>query len=175
MSTYRKADKVRLDLYRKPELASPPVLIKSIWYFVNYLIFNSFLPFPNKFKSFLLKAFGAKIGSGVIIKPRVVIKSPWTLTIGDYTWIGECCWIDNHVRVSIGSHCCISQGVYIFTGNHNYNDETFSFFAREINIEDGVWVGAKAMVAPGAFLESMSVVGAGRLVSKRLPAGLILK
>ena len=70
-------------------------------------------------------------------------------------------WIDNHATVGVGSHVCISQGAYLFTGNHDWNDPRFAFFCRPIAIEDGVWVAAKAVICPGSVLARLSVVGAG--------------
>ena len=43
--------------------------------------FNTFIPYPNFIKRFILKTFGAKVGKSVIIKPRVRIKYPWFLHI----------------------------------------------------------------------------------------------
>jgi putative colanic acid biosynthesis acetyltransferase WcaF len=96
-----------------------------------------------------------------VIKPRVTIKYPWFLELGDHVWLGEGVWIDNHTTVRVGSHVCISQGAYLFTGNHDWNDPLFAFFCRPVTLEDGVWVGARAVVCPGSVLARMSVVGAG--------------
>jgi putative colanic acid biosynthesis acetyltransferase WcaF len=96
-----------------------------------------------------------------VIKPRVTVKYPWFLELGDHVWLGEGVWIDNHTTVAIGSDVCISQGAYLFTGNHDWNDPRFRFFCHPITIADGAWVGAKAIVCPGSVLARMSVVGAG--------------
>ena len=89
-----------------------------IWYFVNVLFFkSSFNPFSS-LKVALLRAFGAKVGRGVVIKPSVNIKYPWKLSIGDYSWIGEEVWIDNLDQVKIGANCCISQGALLLCGSH---------------------------------------------------------
>jgi putative colanic acid biosynthesis acetyltransferase WcaF len=91
----------------------------------------------------------------------VTIKYPWFLELGDHVWLGEGVWIDNHTAVTVGSHVCISQGAYLFTGNHDWNDPLFRFFCRQITLEDGVWVAAKAVIGPGSVLARMSVIGAG--------------
>ena len=71
------------------------VLKRLFWYVVNALVFNSYL-FPSYYvKVKLLRLFGAKVGSGVIIKPKVNIKYPWRLIIGNDVWIGEKVWVDN--------------------------------------------------------------------------------
>ena len=54
-----------------------------LWYFVNALIVRaSWNPFMG-IKIALLRAFGAKIGKGLVIKNNVVVKSPWNLVVGD--------------------------------------------------------------------------------------------
>jgi putative colanic acid biosynthesis acetyltransferase WcaF len=131
------------------------------WHLVSALIFQSALVLPSRWKAALLRAFGARIGRGLVIKPRVTVKYPWFLELGDHVWLGEQVWIDNHTMVRIGSDVCISQGAYLFTGNHDWNDPRFRFFCKPITVEDGVWVGAKAVICPGSLLARLSVVGAG--------------
>jgi putative colanic acid biosynthesis acetyltransferase WcaF len=161
----RKICDVRLDQFEKPQIAGYPSLSTRVaWYIVNYCIFFTFIPLPSALKRAFLRLFGAQVGCGVIIKPRVRIKSPWALTIGDYSWLGEDCWIDNQVSVHIGRHCCISQGVYICTGNHDYNDVAFRFFGNEVTISDGCWIGARANVSPGTKLGAMAVISMGLTV-----------
>jgi putative colanic acid biosynthesis acetyltransferase WcaF len=137
------------------------VLWRVGWHVVSALAFQSALVLPSRCKAALLRAFGARIGKGLVIKPRVTIKSPWFLELGDHVWLGEGVWIDNHTTVRVGSDVCISQGAYLFTGNHDWNDPRFRFFCRPIAVEDGVWVAAKAVICPGSLLARMSVVGAG--------------
>ena len=72
-----------------------------LWYISKVFIFLSPIPWPNKFKKLILRIFGAKIGVGVIIKPRVNIQFPWKLEIGDYVWIGEEVWILNFEKIVI--------------------------------------------------------------------------
>ncbi|MEO1588474.1 MAG: colanic acid biosynthesis acetyltransferase WcaF, partial [Bacteroidota bacterium] len=86
-----------------------------LWYYVNIFIFKSaWLPIMG-IKRFLLKAFGAKLGEGVIIKPSVNIKYPWKLEIGNHVWIGEGVWIDNLEPVIIEDNVCISQDALLLT------------------------------------------------------------
>ena len=92
---------------------------RGLWYFFNVLfMLNPWNPFIG-LKRGVLRLFGAKIGKGVVIKPRVNVKYPWLLEIGDHTWIGEGVWIDNLGQVEIGNNVCISQGALLLSGNHN--------------------------------------------------------
>ena len=118
----------------------------------------------------LLKAFGAKVGVGVVIKPSVSIKYPCILSIGNHVWIGENVWIDNLTDVTIGSHVCLSQGVMLLTGNHNYTKPTFDLMVGKIILEDGVWLGALSVVCPGVTCGSHSVLSVGSVATKDLEA-----
>jgi len=139
-----------------------------LWYFVNIIFFiNPMNPF-NGVKTSLLRLFGAKVGKGVMIKPNVNIKYPWLLSIGDYSWIGEGVWIDNLTNVHIGNNVCLSQGCMLLTGNHNYKKSTFDLMVEEIVLEDGVWIGAKAIVCPGVSCKSHSILSVGSVATKIL-------
>ncbi len=140
---------------------------RAVWYSVNICFFNSYFPFYS-FKIFLLRLFGAKVGTGVVIKPKVNIKYPWNLSIGNHVWIGENVWLDSLGKLSIGSNCCISQGAMLICGNHNYKKSTFDLMIGAILLEEGVWIGAGAMVCSGVTCNSHSVLTAGSVASDML-------
>lgn len=140
------------------------------WYFVNYYIFNSALPWPYGFKRSLLKLFGAKVGKGLVIKTKVRIKNPWRLEIGDHCWIGESVWIDNLEDVSIGDHVCLSQGVLLLTGNHDYTLPDFPYRLGKIRIEEGAWIGAESVVCPGVTCSSHAILTVNSVATKNMEA-----
>ncbi|HEV2763439.1 MAG TPA: WcaF family extracellular polysaccharide biosynthesis acetyltransferase [Pyrinomonadaceae bacterium] len=139
---------------------------RLLWYAVNFFFFNTQVPYPSSFKRALLNLFGASVGRGVVIKPCVNIKYPWLLEVGDHAWLGEGAWIDNLARVKLGASVCVSQGAYIFTGNHDYKKRTFDLIVRPVVIEDGAWVGARAVVCPGVRMGSHSVLTVGSVARK---------
>ena len=142
----------------------------ALWYIVNALIVRaSWNPFIG-IKVVLLKAFGAKIGKGLVIKNNVIIKSPWYLTIGDDCWLGEGCWIDNLDRVIIGSNVCISQGAMLLTGNHDYTNPTMPYRNAPISIEDGAWIGAQTVVCPGVTMHRNAILTVGSIATKDMEA-----
>ena len=167
--------KTDLSLYNNQHYTPGSTLKRLNWYIANRVFLNTSVLFPSGFKCRILKFFGAKIGKNVVIKPNVNIKYPWFLSIGDNSWIGENVWIDNLVQVTIGANVCISQGVMLLTGNHNYKKESFDLITGEIIVEDGVWLGAKSMVCPGVVCKSHSVLGVSSVASKDLEAYLIYR
>ncbi|MEO6548209.1 MAG: WcaF family extracellular polysaccharide biosynthesis acetyltransferase [Ferruginibacter sp.] len=131
---------------------------RTIWHYINCIFFKSgYFPFFG-LKTFFLKLFGAKVGRGVMIKPFVNIKYPWLLSIGDHVWIGENAWLDNVGFIRIADNVCISQGANLLTGNHNYKKKSFDLQIGEIVLEEGVWIGASAIVCPGVTCKSHAVL-----------------
>ncbi len=136
------------------------------WYFINALVFLS--PFVPHYglKRWLLRRFGATVGRGVVIKPRVNIKYPWNVSIGDNTWIGEGAWIDSLGKVEIGANVCISQDVYLCTGSHDWSLSSFDLIVKPITVEDGAWLGCRTQVMGGVTVASHSVLAAGSTLSQ---------
>ncbi len=141
---------------------------RLLWYCINALFFINPLNPVSSVKVVLLRMFGAKVGRGVTIKPTVNIKYPWLLEIGDHVWIGEKVWIDNLTKIYIGNNVCLSQGAMLLTGNHNYKKRTFDLMVGSIILEDGVWVGAQAVVCPGVVCRTHSVLAVGSVAVKNL-------
>jgi len=137
------------------------LVIRVLWYGVNALLMDSWLCPVSSIKRLLLRVFGARVGRGVVIKPRVNIKYPWHLELGDHVWLGEGVWIDNLTTVRIASNVCISQGAYLLTGNHDYKKSTFPLLVSGISVEEGAWVGANAVVCPGVTIGQGAVLCVG--------------
>ena len=116
---------------------------------------------------FLLKLFGAKIGKHVRIKPYIYIHYPWRLSIGDNSWLAEC-RIENLAKVTIGKNVCVSQNAMLLTGNHDYKTINFDLITKAIVLEDGVWIGARAIVCPGIIAGSHSILTVGSIATKDL-------
>ena len=144
-------------------------LMRAVWYFFNAFIVNSSCPY-NFIKIVALRMFGAKVGKNVIVKPRVNIKYPWNISIGNNAWIGERVWLDSLGKINIGANVCVSQGAMLICGNHNYKKSTFDLVVEDINLEEGVWIGTGAIVCAGVTCKSHSLLAAGSVAAKDLDA-----
>ena len=143
---------------------------RFFWYFFNVVfLLNPLNPFSG-LKKFVLRLFGAKIGKGTLIKPRVNVKYPWNLIVGKNVWIGEQVWIDNLAKVNIGDNVCISQGSMLLCGNHNYKKVSFDLIVKPIDLEEGVWIGAKAIVCPGITCSSHALLTVNSVATTNLDA-----
>jgi putative colanic acid biosynthesis acetyltransferase WcaF len=143
------------------------------WYFVNLAVLhNPYLPLSGP-RVLALRAFGARIGKDVNIKPHVKVKFPWKLTVGDGTWIGEECWIDNLDQVTIGKKAVLSQRTYLCTGNHDWSDPEMPLKTAPIHIGDRAWVCAGVVVGPGSEVGEGAVVALGSTVNGKVPADMV--
>ncbi len=141
-----------------------------LWFLLNPVFVNTYLPIPVGLKNSLLRLFGAKIARGVVIKPAVNIKYPWLLTVENDVWIGEKVWIDNLAPVHIGANACLSQGAMLLCGNHDFRKPTFDLIVKSITLEEGAWIGAQAVVCPGVTVHSHAVLAVGSVATKPLEA-----
>ena len=77
--------RVRLDLFDASKLdRGRPRWIEAAWFVVQWLFVASFLP-GSSTRSALLRLFGTRIGKGVMIKPRMRVKSRRRLRSHDWS------------------------------------------------------------------------------------------
>lgn len=147
-------------------------LIEVLWLVTEACLVSTPIP-GSALRVLALRAFGARIGPGVVIKPRVRVKFPWRLTVGSNSWIGEGVWIDNLADVSVGDNVCISQGAYLCTGSHDWRVSTFNLVTAPITIFDGAWIAAMATIAPGVKVGTGAVLSLGSVAHRDLkPFGI---
>ncbi|WPU95619.1 WcaF family extracellular polysaccharide biosynthesis acetyltransferase [Mucilaginibacter sabulilitoris] len=145
-----------------------------MWYMAKMLFFNAF-PFPNSIKRRILILFGARIGKGLVIKPKVNIHMPWKLEIGNDVWIGEEVFILNFEYITIGNNVCVSQRAFLCGGNHDFRNPSMPYRNGPITLEDGSWIGANVFVGPSVSIGTDTVVSAGSVVTKSLLENAIYK
>jgi putative colanic acid biosynthesis acetyltransferase WcaF len=166
---------VDLSRYQNPEFSrGVPFWKEVLWWFARTIFFEPWFPQPSGFRCAVLRAFGAKIGRGVVIRSQVNINFPWRLEIGDHVWIGEEVMILSLDRVRIGSHVCISQRAFLCTGSHQFKKETFDLVTKPIFIEDGCWIAAGAFIGTGVTLRRNTVCAAGAVVMRDAGPDVVL-
>ena len=156
-----------LNLYLKENEQSLKMKLKRLlWYLFFFPLVKSYIP-GSFWRKIILKVFGSKIGKSCIFKPNLRITKPWNLSIGNNSWLGESLWIDNLDKVIIEDNVCLSQGVYLCTGNHDFKKESFDLISEKIIIEDSVWVGAKSIIGPGSKISYGKFIKLGSIHSKK--------
>ncbi len=167
----------QLNRYRTPPTWHPGAswLVQSLWFCLGAPLLSArWLP-GSPWRVALLRAFGARIGSGCRLKPGLRVKFPWRLVLGHHCWLAEDAWIDNLAHVTLGDRVCLSQGAYLCTGNHNFRSPGFELLLGPITIGDDAWIAARAVLAPNAQIGHGAVVALGAVVSGAVPAGAIVR
>lgn len=143
-----------------------PYWFEVLWYLVKMAFFLSAFPYPNSFRRRLLILFGAKIGTGFVIRPRVNIHMPWKREIGDHCWIGDSCEFLNLEPIVMEDHSALGHQVYLATGNHDYKDHRMPYRNAPIRIGRGSWIGSRAFIGPGVHIGEHCIVTAGSVATR---------
>lgn len=117
-------------------------------------------------------------GQDVNIERGAYIGSARTISVGAYSGIG----IDSYVGrgTQIGSYVMMGPEVMIFTTNHRASSTERPMMCQgyeptePVIICDDVWIGARAIFLPGVRVGKGSIVGAGAVVAKDVPEGVIV-
>jgi putative colanic acid biosynthesis acetyltransferase WcaF len=147
------------------EAWSKPAFIILFWIFVEFLFVTNSLQLSSTVRAAAMRLFGAKIGKGVILRPRLRVKFPWNLEIGNDCWIGEGVWIHNQDKVKISHDVCISQETFITTGSHNFRKD-MALITKPVVIESGVWICSRAIITQGVRVGINAVIAAGSIVTR---------
>jgi len=121
------------------------------------------------------------ISRGVMIRPSSYYGIDYGsgLKMGDHSSIGPYGWIGCSGSISIGSNVMIGPRCHILAENHVFSDvnETIKsqgVVQKGIVIEDDCWLGSNVVVLDGVTIGRGSVIGAGTIVTKDVPAGSIV-
>jgi len=123
----------------------------------------------------LLELLG-EVGDGVVIKPPLFMDYGDQTTIGAGTFINSGAVILDVGRVTIGADVQIGPNVQILTPTHPLEPElrrSGAEAAEPITIGDNVWLGGGVIVCPGVTIGRDTVVGAGSVVTRDLPPGVL--
>lgn len=152
-----------------------PAWKEALWVAVKSVFFLNPLPWPSELRVALLRAFGARIGVGVVIRANVNITFPWRLEVGDHVWFGEEVLVLSLAPVRIGSDVCLSQRAFICTGSHRFETPGFDLVTRPVTIHDRSWIAAQVFIAPGVEIGPDSMVAAGSVVTQSVPPGVAVQ
>lgn len=163
-----------IDLARAPGERTAwdrPAWIVYLWAVCELLFVTNAWQISSGLRVWILRVFGAKIGRGVVFRPRTRVKLPWKLHIGDRAWIGEGVWIHNQNDIRIEHDVVISQDTFLTTGSHAHRRD-MALITRPIVIEAGAWITSRCVVLGGTKVgQSALVAPLTLLAGQEIPAG----
>jgi len=112
--------------------------------------------------------------AGDIVPLEFVSYKGARISIGDHTFINYGSSISAYKQVEIGRHCLLGHHTLIVDRNeHGVDQREMVPPPAQVIIEDHVWIGSRVVVLPGVLIGHHSVIGAGSVVTKDIPANCL--
>jgi len=124
----------------------------------------------------LLRELLGHVGNDAFVQPPFACDYGSNIAVGDHVFVNFNCVILDCATVTIGDGTQIGPGVQLLAADHPRDAETrreLLELARLISIGSNVWIGGAAIVLPGVSIGDDSIVGAGSVVTRDVPSGVL--
>ncbi len=124
----------------------------------------------------ILTALFREVGQRVWIEPDFRCEFGKNIVVGNDVYINFGCVILDCGLVTIGSNTLIGPNVGIFTGNHTLDAEERALgglIPKPVTIGKRVWICGNTTIVPGVTIGDDTVIGAGSVVTRDIPQGVI--
>jgi len=125
----------------------------------------------------LLQFLGMRIGARCKISKAKYHGSLKKIQIGNHVFINTQCFFHAGGKIMIGNRVIIGFEVSFITGHHEIGPARCrcgDLIRKDIHIEDGVWIGSRALIGPGVTIGKGSVVAAGAIVMCSVPPNTVV-
>lgn len=161
------------DLYRDMQAGLPQerLAAKMLQHEFNHLIPDAL----DKKQDLIQKMFGT-VGESVWIEAPIRFSYGTHIHIGDHFYANFNLTLVDDAPIYIGDHVMMAPNVTLSTAGHPENTKQRNAgyqYSKDIHIEDGVWIGAHVVVMPGVRIGKDAIIGAGSVVTKDIPAGVV--
>lgn len=139
--------------------------------------FNQTRPSQGELRQQILKEMFAEIGEGCYIEPP--LRANWGgkhVHFGKHVYANFNLTLVDDTHIYIGDHTMIAPNVIIATAAHPLQAELREKnmqFNKPVKIGKRCWLGAGAVVLPGVTIGDDTVIGAGSVVTKDIPSGVV--
>jgi maltose O-acetyltransferase len=124
----------------------------------------------------LLNQLLGRIGGGAFIQPPFACDYGYNLSIGDNVFVNFNTVILDCASVTIGDGTQMGPAVQFLAADHPREPQarrSLLELARPVSIGSNVWIGAAAVVLPGVSVGDDSIIGAGSVVTRDIPSGVV--
>ncbi|MGE7612975.1 sugar O-acetyltransferase [Paenibacillus sp. NPDC101420] len=118
---------------------------------------------------------GNKVDSSFMCFPPFYTDFGKNITVAKNVFFNIGCSFQDRGGINIGDGTMIGMNVTIATLNHGLPLETRNVtYPSPVIIGDNVWIGSNATILPGVTIGDNSVVAAGAVVTKDVPANTVV-
>lgn len=138
--------------------------------------YNDALPEEDELREEILHRLLGSVGKDCWIEPTLRCDYGCNITVGDTFYANYDCVFLDAAPITIGNNVLVAPRVCFYTAGHPIAPSvrnTGLEFAAPITVEDDVWIGGNVTVLPGVTIGKGTIVAAGSVVTKDLPAGVI--
>lgn len=138
--------------------------------------YNSLPPVRTEQGGKILKKLLGKTGNLFHIEAPFRCDYGYNIIIGENFYSNYNLTILDCAAVEIGDNVMIAPNVSLFTAGHPVHFEPRNQlleYAFPIKIGNNVWIGGNTVINPGVTIGDNSVIGAGSVVTKDIPANVI--
>ena len=138
--------------------------------------YNRSLGHPQAEREALLRAFLREIGPGALFEPNFRCEFGFNISIGRSFYANFDCVMLDGGEITIGDNVLLGPRVGIYTSNHAIDPAervAGGCYARPVTIGNRVWVGGGVQINQGVKIGNDSIIGAGSVVTRDVPAGVI--
>lgn len=130
---------------------------------------------PEEIRGIMSEIIGKPVDETFRLFPPFYTDCGKNITIGKNVFINSACHFQDQGGVTIEDGCLIGPQVEFATINHGQDPahRSDNHFAP-IHLKKGVWIGAHATILPGVTIGENSIVAAGAVVTKDVPANVIV-
>lgn len=117
-------------------------------------------PLLWRWRRWVLRKFGARIGDYCDVRGTVWIWDPRHLYMHDHSMLADGVLCYNVATVTLFSYALVSQRAYLCSGSHDIDSQAFALVARPITLHARSWVASEAFVGPGVTIGEGAVLAA---------------
>ena len=121
----------------------------------------------------ILRELLPNAGESLWIQPPFYCDYGYNLKIGEKVFFNFNCVVLDVTYVTIGSRTLFGPNVQVYTATHplDFQERAKGLeYAKPISIGEDVWIGGSAVICPGVTIGDRTVIGAGSVVTKNIPA-----
>ena len=138
--------------------------------------FNQTRPSESRKRQDILKKLFAEIGANCYIEPPLHANWGKHVHMGNDVYANFNLTLVDDADIHIGNNVMFGPNVVVDTAAHPIRPDIHKKqiqFNVPVTIEDNVWIGAGAIILPGVRIGENSVIGAGSVVTKDIPANAV--